>query len=144
VVETLVTFPAFFAFFSMIVQLCYLEVAGLDTQHAAIVAARAAVVVAADDPKNYGGAALGTLEGDRGAEVEEAVKNVLRITAEDPKVKVSFSGDFGEGQIVKAKVELDYVCWVPYGGRFLCGRSGRQLITREAAMPSQTARYEYP
>jgi hypothetical protein len=144
VVETVIAFPVFFAFFSMIVQLCYLEVAGLTTQHAANIAARAAVVVAADDPRHYGGSPLGTLDGARGKEVEEAVRNVLRTSSKDPKVRVTFSGGFGEGSTVKAKIELDYDCWVPPGGAIVCGASRRSLITREASMPSQTAGYEYP
>lgn len=144
VVEALFTFPAFFAFFSMIVQLGHLELAGLATQHAAILAARAAVVVAADDPKHYGGSPVGTLDGARGEEVEAAVKTALRISAEDPRVKVTFSGGFEEGRIVKARVEFDYLCWVPYGGMFACGRTWRKTIVREASMASQTPGYDYP
>jgi hypothetical protein len=139
-----VAFPTFFGFFSMIVQLCYLEVAGLATQHAAIIAARAAVVVAADDPRFYDGTPVGRLEGKRRAEVEEAVRNALRIAADNPKVHVTFTGSFEEGTIVKAKVTFDYDCWVPYGGTLVCGVPRRHRIEREAAMPAQTPGYEYP
>jgi hypothetical protein len=144
VVETLFVFPVFFAFFSMIVQLCYLEVAALGTQHAAIVAARAAIVVAGDDPKHYGGSAVGTLGGRRQAEVEEAARNALRVASSDPRVKLDFSGGFGQGSIVRVKVQFDYACGVPVGSTVLCGASKTARITREASMPSQTAGYQYP
>ncbi|CAN5924140.1 hypothetical protein BH11MYX4_BH11MYX4_23930 [soil metagenome] len=143
VVEALVAFPVFFAFFSILVQLIYLELGALATQHAATVAARAAIVVAADDPKFYGSAA-GTLSGRRQTEVEEAVKNALRIASDDPRMRVTFSGGFGEGQIVKAHVEFDHPCGVPVGGLLVCGTSRKATVIREASMPSQTAGYTYP
>jgi hypothetical protein len=143
-VEALVAFPTFFAFFTTIVQLCFLELAGLATQHAATLAARAAVVVAADDPGHYGGAPLGSLEGARRGEVEEAVTNALRFTVDRPEVKVSFSGGFGPGAIATATVDFDYRCWVPWGGLVACGPSRHLRLVREASMPSQTPRYEYP
>lgn len=144
VVEALVAFPVFFMFFSCLVQLIYLELASLTTQHAATVAARAAIVVCADDPKNYGGGGTGSLSGKRKDEVEEAVKNTLRISSDDPKMRVSFSGGFGEGQIVKARVEYDHPCGVPIGGLIVCGASRKATMAREASMPSQTAAYTYP
>lgn len=144
VVEALVAFPVFFAFFSCLVQLIYLELGALATQHAATVAARAAVVVAADDPKYYGGAAKGSLSGKRKDEVEEAVKNTLRISSVDPRMRVTFSGGFGEGQIVKAHVEFDHPCGIPVGGLIVCGPSRKATVIREASMPSQTAGYTYP
>ncbi|HSO33378.1 MAG TPA: hypothetical protein VLT33_12680 [Labilithrix sp.] len=143
VVEALVAFPVFFAFFSILVQLIYLELGALATQHAATVAARAAIVVAADDPKFYG-SGTGTLSGRRQTEVEEAVKNALRIASDDPKMRVTFSGGFGEGQIVKAHVEFDHPCGVPVGGLLVCGTSRKATVIREASMPSQTAGYTYP
>lgn len=143
VVEALVAFPVFFAFFSCLVQLTYLELGALTTQHAATVAARAAVVVAADDPKHYG-SGTGSLGGSRKTEVEEAVKNTLRLSSDDPQMRVSFSGGFGEGEIVKARVEYDHPCGLPVGGLIVCGTSRKATIIREASMPSQTAGYTYP
>jgi len=143
VVEALVAFPTFFAFFSCLVQLVYLEVGALATQHAATVAARAAAVVAADDPRYYG-SGTGTLAGKRRTEVEEAVRNALRIAADQPSVRVTFSGGFGEGQIIKARVAFDHPCGVPVGGLIVCGPSRKATVIREAAMPSQTAGYIYP
>lgn len=143
VVEALVAFPVFFAFFSCLVQLVYLEVGALATQHAATVAARAAAVVAADDPRFYG-SGTGTLGGRRKTEVEEAVRNTLRIAADEPRSRVTFSGGFGEGQIIRARVEFDHPCGIPVGGLIVCGPSRKATVVREAAMPSQTAGYVYP
>ncbi len=142
VIETLVAFPLVYLVFTIIIQLCYLEVASLVTGHASVVAARAAIVVAADDPRFYGSAA-GTMEGKRRDEVEEAVRQALRTSALDPKFKVSF-GSFEEGKVVKAKVELDYPCTIPFGGPFVCGLDGMRHISREATLPYQGASYEYP
>ena len=144
VVETLVAFPVFFAFFSTLVQMFYLEVGSLTTQHAATVAARAAAVVAADDPKNYGGGGVGSLSGSRQTEVEEAVKQVLHLSAEKPEMRLSFSGGFGEGQTFTAKVEFDQPCSLPIGGLIVCGTSQKATIVREASGASQTAGYTYP
>lgn len=143
VVEALIAFPVFFAFFSCLVQLIYLELGALATQHAATVAARAAVVVAADDPKYYG-SGTGSLTGKRKEDVEEAVKNTLRISSADPRMRVTFSGGFGEGEIVKARVEFDHPCGIPVGGLIVCGPSRKATVIREASMPSQTAGYTYP
>lgn len=143
VVETLVAYPVFFAFFSTLVQMFYLEVGALTTQHAATVAARAAAVVAADDPKYYG-SGVGSLGGSRQSEVEEAVKQTLRLSADDPQTRVSFSGGFGEGQTFKAHVEYDQPCGLPVGGLIVCGASRKATIVREASGAAQTAGYTYP
>lgn len=143
VVEALVAFPVFFALFSCLVQLIYIEIGALTAQHAATVAARAAAVVAADDPKYYG-SPVGTLDGKRRTEVEEAVKNTLRIAADKPSFRLTFNGGFGEGAIIKAHVAYDHPCGIPVGGLFVCGPSRKATIHREAAMPSQTAGYVYP
>lgn len=144
IVETLFVFPTFFAFFSVIVQLCYLEVAALGTQHAAIVAARAAIVVAGDDPQHYGNSDVGTLDGQRRTEVEEAAKNALRIASVDPEVELEFSGGFDQGSVVKVTARFEYPCAVPVGNTIVCGVRKKTQITREASMPVQTAGYEYP
>jgi hypothetical protein len=144
VVEVLVVFPIFFAFFAMIVQLVFLELAGIAVQHAAIVGVRGAVVVAADDPKFYAGSSVGSLNGKRKSEVDEAIDNVLRFSMHDFKHDIAFSGGFGEGSIVKATLVVDYKCEVPVGRWVVCGTGLTQRITREASMPTQTAGYIYP
>jgi hypothetical protein len=132
-----------FGWFMSIVQLAWLEGASLATKHAAVVAARAAIVVAADDPRFYG-SATGTLDGERAAEVHEAVVNVLRPSADDPKVEVSFPNGAGEGALVRARVDFEYPCTIPVGRLFVCGASRTQHLRHEAVMPSQTAGYVYP
>jgi len=143
VVETLVVFPVFFAFVAAIVQLCYLEVGALATQHAAIVAARAAIVVAADDPRYYG-SSVGTLDGKRRTEVEEAAKNAVRIADQDPSIRLDFRGGFGQGSVVAVQATFDFDCIIPVGSLLVCGPGRVRHIKREAMMPVQTAGYIYP
>jgi hypothetical protein len=143
VVETILAFPVVFTWFMGMVQLAYLEVASLTTKHAAVAAARAAVVVAADDPKYYGSAA-GTLDGERGAEVDEAVVQILRTAAVAPNAHVTFPDGLAEGTVVRAHVDFDYPCTVPVGGLFVCGPRRVAHLRHDAFMPSQTAGYVYP
>ena len=143
IVEMLVAFPVFFGFFSSLVQLFYLEVGSLTTQHAVSAAARAAAVVAADDPKYYG-SQPGSLDGSRKTEVEEAAKQALRLSSTQPKFQLTFNGGFGEGQTFKAHLEYDYPCSVPVGGLLVCGTSQKMKIVREASGASQTPGYTYP
>lgn len=63
-VEFLIAFtPIFFMFLAM-VQMALLYASHLVVQHAAVTAARAAIVVLDDDPKHYGGASRGALTED--------------------------------------------------------------------------------
>lgn len=125
------------------VQLAYIEIASLATKHAAVAAARAAVVVSADDPKYYGSPS-GTLDGARGAEVDEAVTQILRTATPTPRARVTFPDGLAEGTVVKARVEFDYRCTVPAGALFVCGPGRVVHLRHEASMPSQTAGFVYP
>ena len=54
-IEFLIAFIPLFVFFMSMVQLSFLRAAHLVNRHAAVVAARAAIVVLPDDPAQYGG-----------------------------------------------------------------------------------------
>jgi hypothetical protein len=143
VVETLVAFPMVWAFVTSILQLTYLEVATLNTKHAAMVAARAAIVVAHDDPKYYG-SPPGSLGGRRQAAVDEAVRNVLRPSDEAATPRTTIWGGFAEGSVLRAKVVFDFPCTIPVAATIVCGPRHTMRLTAEAALPNQATPYEYP
>ena len=124
-------------------QLVLLENAALVTNHAAVVAARAATVIAPDDPRYYG-SAVNTLEGRRREEIVEAVRLLVGTTTHDPEVDVKIDGQFSRGGSLTATVTFTYPCRIPYGGHLVCGLKNRRKITRTAQMPYQGAPYEYP
>lgn len=143
-VETVIIFPAFFIIFMTLVQLAYLEVACLSTEHATVVATRAASVILADDPAHYD-TSVGVAGGKRLAEISEAGRIPLRVSGDAPKVSVTFPGrsTFREGDQVRLRLDYEYRCTIAIG-RWLCGRSGARHIVREASMPYQGAGYAYP
>ena len=139
--ETVLTFPVFVTRFMTFVQLAHLEVASLATEHAAVTATRAAAVIRADDPRFYD-SAVGVARGTRLAEITDAARIPLRVTAERPEVRVSFPDRavFREGDQVRLRADYAYACTVPIG-RWVCGASGTKRIVREATMPYQGAGY---
>ena len=144
-VETVVIFPCLFCVFLVFVQLALLEIACLTTSHASVTAARSASVVLADDPRFYD-SPPGVPTGKRMAEITEAAKIPLRVTASVPAVRVSFPGrvTFREGDAIRTRVETDYPCGVAIAKWLVCGASGSRHIVREATMPYQGAGYVYP
>jgi hypothetical protein len=142
-VETVIIFPAFFTIFMTFVQLAYLEVAALTTEHATVTATRAASVILADDPRFYD-TRVGVAGGKRLAEITEAATLPLRVAADRPKVTVTFPGGnvFREGDQVKLRTDFEAPCTVPIG-RFICGLTGTRHIVREATMPYQGAGYTF-
>jgi hypothetical protein len=143
-VETVILFPAFFTIFMTLVQLAYLEVACLATEHATVVATRAASVILADDPKLYD-TDVGVAGGKRLVDITEAARMPLHVSSDAPKVKVTFPdrSTFREGDQVRLRVDYEYPCTIAIG-RWLCGTSGTRHIVREASMPYQGAGYTYP
>jgi len=142
--ETVIIFPAFFIIFMTLVQLAYLEVACLATEHATVTATRAASVILADDPKHYD-TAVGVAGGKRLAEITEAGRIPLRVSSGAPKVTVTFPGrtTFREGDQVRLRLDHAYPCTIAIG-KWLCGTTGTRHIVREASMPYQGAGYTYP
>ena len=106
-------------------------------------AARAAVVVLHDDPKFYGGVAMGSFSGERKSNIERAAKIPLAPLGVDAStVNVAMNGAYGRDELVKVKVEVDYTCEVPWGRFTVCG-IGKKKLVGEAAMPNQGAEFQY-
>lgn len=143
-IETIVMFPMFFGAVMSFVQLAYLEVGTLTTQHAATEAARAASVILADDPQYYD-SAVGHATGTRLEEITEAARTPLRVTSLDPKVRVRLpeGKTYRAGDAVHVVVELEQPCTIPVGGLVCCGLSRKRILRREATMPYQGAGYTY-
>jgi len=145
-VEFLVAFLPVFFFFLALVQLVFVQTANLIVKHAAVKAARAAVVVLPDDPKYYGGTPVGSFSGQRKDDIERAAQIPLStmglLSLFDTKVTVE--GATGRDSLVKVKVEYNYLCQVPWGRFVVCGGFvNRKKIVAEAALPNQGADYEY-
>jgi Flp pilus assembly protein TadG len=153
-VEFLIAFLPLFLFFSALVQLGMVQIADLVTKHAAVTAARAAIVVLTDDPKYYGGAPVNQAAGARMDHIRRAAE--IPLTAVDPQpgnsVGVRFpstaggtddKSTFGEEDVVRVRVEYSYPCGVPVGSRLICGLAGRKMLYAEAAMPNQGPNYDY-
>jgi hypothetical protein len=138
-------FPVVFATFMTCVQLGYLEVGAMTTDHAAVEAARAASVILADDPKFYD-SPVGVASGKRVTDVLESARVPLRVTARNPNVRVKFPDrtTFKQGDQVRVEVELDFPCTISLGRWLVCGAKSKRTIKREATMPYQGAGYVYP
>ncbi len=144
-VEFLIAFLPLFFFFLSLVQLIFVQTANLITKHAAVKAARAAVVVLPDDPKYYGNVPIGSFSGKRKEDIEQAAKIPLGTMGiiEAALAKVTVEGAVSRDSIVKVKVEYQYHCEVPWGRFTVCGFSNFKKLTGEAALPNQGADYVY-
>ena len=152
-VEFLIAFLPLFVLFMSLVQLAFVQVANIVTKHAAITAARAAIVVLPDDPGFYEGAKVNTATGKRLELIEAAAKARLAAVSTGPKVEVTFpssaGGDdnktsFERDDLVRVKVEFDYPCLIPIGSLFVCRTFDlHKKLKAEAALPMQGAGYEY-
>lgn len=150
-VEFLLTFVPLLLFFGALLQLALLAVGGLMVEHAAVVAARAAVVVLPDDPSFYDGAPLNTTTGLRFEDIRRAARFPLLAFEADPAPEVTFvasgggaAGSFAPHEVVRVRVSYDFPCLLPLGGSLVCvGGSGRVRLGAEAALPNQGAGYAY-
>lgn len=99
---------------------------------AAGAAARAAVVVLADDPAYYAGEAVGRFAGARKAQIELAAARVLASSAQlrSPRVEL---GTSAPGGALTARVSARFESW-PAEAR---------TLTASASAPLQGARYAY-
>jgi hypothetical protein len=142
-VEFLIAFLPMFFFFLSLVQLIFVQTANLLVKNAAVKAARAAAVVLHDDPKFYGGVALGSFSGGRKSDIERAAKiPLLPLGIDALGAKVVMNGSYGRDELVKVTVELQYTCKVP-GGRFTVCTAGRKKLVGEAIMPNQGAEFTF-
>lgn len=152
-VEFLIAFLPLFSFFMGLVQLGFVETANLVVKHAAVVGARAAVVVLPDDESEYDGMALNRAEGKRKDAIDRAVKIPLRTLSPFPTPKVTFPTNpggtdsrvrFGRDDVVRVRVEYDYQCRIPIGRSMVCSFLLHQKkLLGEAALPNQGANYKY-
>ncbi len=82
-VEFILAFMPIFILFLAICQFSLLVVARLVVSHAAVSAARSAIVVLEDDPKYYGGASRGTISSNSGNQ-QGARMTTIRSAATEP------------------------------------------------------------
>ena len=152
-VEFLIAFLPLFVMFMSLVQLAFVEVANLVTKHAAVAAARAAIVVLPDDPSYYGGQAVNVASGARRDAIMSAAKARLSAVGIDPEVTLRFpsspGGDddktqFARDDVVRVHLEFSYPCKIPIGSFFVCrSLELHKTLKAEAAMPLQGAGYDY-
>ncbi len=153
-VEFLIVFLPLFCMFMSLVQLAFIEVANLVTKHAAVTAARAAIVVLPDDPQYYSDRTPAYhVEGDRKKDIETAAKGPLRAVAVLPIFKLTFPSAegaddskvfFANDDTVRVRLEFLYDCKIPVGRQLMCNfLTGTKTLKAEAAMPMQGATYDY-
>lgn len=153
-VEFLIVFLPLFVMFMSLVQFAFVQVANLVTKHAAVQAARAAIVVLPDDPAYYGNVPVNKVSGDRKTVIEAAARGrLLAVSSGFPDFKIKFptspGGDddktqYQQDDIVRVRVTYQYPCKIPIGARFVCNiLSQKKKLEAEAALPLQGAGYEY-
>jgi hypothetical protein len=144
-VEFLAAFFPLFFFFLSLVQLTFVTSANLITKHAAVAAARAAIVVLHDDPKEYGDVPVGRFSGKRKQEIERAARIPLSTMGMNiSSVKVVMNDTYARDELVKVRVEYDYHCQVPWGRFVICSLfTNRKKLIGEASLPNQGADYAY-
>jgi hypothetical protein len=151
-VEFLIAFLPIFVLFLSLTQLVLIELANLVAKHAAVTAARAAMVVLPDDPGQYGGTAVERAEGQRMDDITLAAKAPLMAIDPLPDVTVKLPSSaggtdsrtsFARDDIVHVRLEYNFPCRVPIAKTLVCGLFARHQLITEAAMPNQGADYAY-
>lgn len=116
--------------------------------HAAVAAARSAIVVFPDDPRLYGGERVNTQGSRRVAAVRLAA---LRATAPSildgnlKTVEVSFPAGLPttRGEPIVVEVRATFRCRVPLVSRVVCTSGGTMPLVSRASLPTQLADFEY-
>jgi hypothetical protein len=143
-VETLVAVlvPIFFFFSTW--QMADFLTAQLIVKHAAVAAARAAIVVGPDDPRFYGGQGVNGFSGLRLDDVKNAAALVLGASPHFAAsgFNVDVQGSFGPGGSVTATVNAAYPCFSAWLS-MVCGGSASRTLTGRAVMPYQGASFPY-
>jgi len=128
-------------------------VADLVAKHAAVTAARAAMVVLPDDPGAYGGAAVEQASGERLDDITLAARAPLMAIDPIPNVTLKLPSSMGgsdsktafnRDDLVYVRLEYAYPCTVPIAKTLVCGLMATKKLVTEAAMPNQGADYAYP
>lgn len=143
-------FPVTILFFGAI-QLGILFSARIIVEHAAVVAARAAIVVIPQSPEAFNGQAVGEARGARRDLIKMAATIPTMGTGYLSDVEVSFPSSedseddrtsFQPTDIIRVRVKANFHCQVPFVAPLVCGLlSGTRAIRGEAAMPNQGAMY---
>jgi len=153
-VEFLIVFLPLFVFFMSLVQFSFVQVANLVTKHAAVQAARAAIVVLPDNPAYYGDVPVNKVSGERKTVIEAAARGrLLAVSSGFPDFTIKFpsspGGDdskttFQMDDIVRVHLTYQYPCKIPIGARFVCNiLTQKKKLEAEAALPMQGAGWEY-
>jgi len=144
-VETLVAVLVPIAFFFVTWQLFDLFTAQLILKHAAVAAARAAIVVGPDDPRFYGGQGVNDFS-KGGARFTDVARAAALVIGAAPNLQTAFSVEIqgaheGNGPLT-AVVNADYQChggWLSY----VCSGGSVRRLTAQATMPYQGAKFSY-
>jgi hypothetical protein len=142
-VETLIAVVVPVLFFFVAWQLVDLFTAQLVLKHAAVAAARAAIVVGPDERRFYGGQGENEIgKGDRHTDIEAAAALVLAAAPNLVTFGVELKGTPSGNNPITAAVSADYAC---HGGwlSLVCGGGGSRRLTAEATLPYQGAQYKY-
>jgi hypothetical protein len=144
-VETLVGLLVPIVFFFVTWQLVDLFTAQLILKHAAVAAARAAIVVGPDDPRFYGGQGVNDFS-KGGARYRDVARAAALVLGAAPNLQTAFSveihGATDGNSPITVVVNADYQChggWLSY----VCGGADFRRLTTEATMPYQGAKYAY-
>lgn len=139
-VEFLVALMPLMITFSSFVQLQQMATARLVLKHSAVVGARAASVIAnknKNTPEQE--------QGENQATIQQGVEKALGPWAQTMTVTATIQDDssctdpYG---MVTVRVQAQYKCQVPFGGRIVCGLGGMHDFNNiKYAMPHQGARY---
>lgn len=149
--EFLIAFLPMLLLFSGLLQLSVLQIADLVTKHAAVTAARAAMVVLPDDP-NYYGIQENQIAGARLDDITTAAVASLSAIDPSPQVQVTFPSrpggtdnrsSVGEHDVVLTQVHYTFPCRIPIGNLLVCGAAGEKTLMGEAAMPNQGTNEAY-
>lgn len=140
-VEFLVALMPLMITFSSFVQLQQMATARLVLKHSTVVGARAASVIS-NKNKNT----PEQKQGDNQAAIEEAVKKALGPWTQTMTTTVTVQDDSSCNDpygMVTVRVQAQYKCQVPFGGRIVCGLGGQHNFTNiKYAMPHEGARYK--
>jgi hypothetical protein len=143
-VETLIAVLVPIYFFFSTWQLTDLLTAQLIVKHAAVVAARAAIVVGPDDPRFYGGQGENQFSGVRLDDVKSAAAMVLAASPHFSRggFSVAIDGTFGRDGALTATVRADYPCFSPWLN-MVCGGGAYRTLTGKGVLPYQYAPFAY-
>lgn len=140
-VEFLVALMPLMITFSSFVQLQQMATARLVLKHSAVVGARAASVISnknKNTPEQE--------QGDNQATIQRGVEKALGPWAQTMTVNVQVDDQSSCDDVygmVTVKVQAQYKCQVPFGGRIVCGLGGMHDFNNiKYSMPHQGARYK--